>query len=212
MSGSRVAGVVLGVCVALGATACGEGSDEPAATVTVTETVSVTPSPTPSETVTETPEPSPTEATTSATETATPAPEDGAPATYADAMARFDATGQEPAPIRRFETPGGAVFCLLGDKALAPGCELTEGIRDDKVCAGAPSPLVGRVELRGGRARPVCNTDSIRSDMPETLEHGSVSRFGDVQCLSEEIGVTCVDLAAKAGFFIGTGRYTTFRG
>ena len=208
--------VVLGTVLTLGG--CGNGTGgTPEATETVTETLSATqePSPTATATATATPTPTPTPAVTDAAPTTPttapplpPAPSGAVPRTYAEALAKFDAAGQEPMSYRRFATADGNIFCLLSDKALSPGCEIARGgVADPEACAGAPAQVVGRVELTPGRARAVCNTDTIRSDMPDVLGRGEVAQSGDVQCIAEKRGVTCISISTDAGFFLGRGTY-----
>ena len=209
--------LVLGTVLTLGG--CGEGTGEtPEATETVTQTVTASPEPTPTETAptsesatgTATATPAPTDASSPAATTAPPlppAPSGAVPRSYAEALAKFDAAGQEPLSYRRFATGDGAIFCLLSDKALRPGCEVDPGVQDPEACAGAPTQVVGRVELTASRARAVCNTDTIRSDMPDVLGLGEVAQSGDVQCISEKRGVTCISITSDAGFFLGRGRY-----
>jgi len=94
------------------------------------------------------------------------------------------------------------------------GCEINEGaIKDPAVCSGVPvSKYVGRVEFIHGRATPVCNTDTIRTPNPKTLPYGSAAkvRGSSITCLSETIGVTCINLAKTEGFFLHRGEYVIF--
>jgi len=205
-----VAQVFLGVLLLGGAlAACGDDAsstaEEPQATVTVTETPTPTPTPTPSETASEVPSPTP-------TESAPPKPPSTeAPRTYDDAMARFDALGQEPAAYLRFTTEAD-IYCVLDDKELPASCELGErdGAQDPKVCGEALTTKVGRIEMQDGRATPVCNTDTIRGDMPDVLNPGEAARAGDVQCLNDLGGIVCVSLSSDAGFFMRPGEYAVF--
>lgn len=209
-----MAQVVLGVLLLTGALAgCGDDTSstagEPAATVTVTETP--TPTPTPEPSVSETP----TEvasATETAVESITLDPvEGGVPQSYDEAMARFDALGQEPASYRRFVTDTD-IYCVLDDKALPPACELgqNDGVEDADACGEALVTKVGRIEVQGRKIRPVCNTDTIRGDMPDTLNPGEAAAAGDLQCLNDGGGVLCVTLSQEAGFFVKPGEYVIF--
>lgn len=207
-----MAQVVLGVL--LGAGALGACSDGDASTASEpTETVTVTETPTPTPTVSQTPseEPTPTETVSEEpTETAAP-PTDEVPRTYADAMARFDALGQEPASYRRFQTDTD-IYCVLDDKSLPPACELgqNDGVEDADACGEALVTKVGRIEAQGGRFRAVCNTDTIRGDMPDVLNPGEAARAGDLQCLNDLGGVVCVSLSRESGFFVKPGEYVIF--
>ena len=74
------------------------------------------------------------------------------------------------------------------------------------------SKYVGRIEFRGGRATPVCNTDTIRTPGAKVLPYGSAAhvRNGKYTCLSEAIGVTCINLVETEGFFLHRGEYVIF--
>ena len=212
-----MAQVVLGLVLVGGSAGCGQdpekASGDPSPTVTVTETVTSTPTPTaaPSESVTA--DPTPTESTEpSPVETSAP-PSGEMPRTYDAATALFDAYGQEPVAYRRFATPDGEIYCVLDDKALPPGCELgqTGGAPDPEVCGEALSKKVGRIEVQDGRPTPVCNTDTIRGDMPDVLGPGEAARAGDLQCLNADAaGVVCVLLSATEGFALRAGEYAIF--
>lgn len=95
------------------------------------------------------------------------------------------------------------------------GCELSQG--------RAPAPTgycsaggdagardIGRVEFEQGRATPVCNSDTIVTPGAPTLPYGSSAGDGSIRCVSEEIGVTCVDKSSEHGFFVARGRYLVF--
>lgn len=219
-----MAQVVLGVLLLSGALgACGEDTSsaggEPVATGSPSETASETVSETPTPTPTPTPEPTGSESASEApvpTETAAPTetsapPSDGVPESYAEAMARFDALGQEPAAYRRFVTDAD-IYCVLDDKSLPPACELgqNDGVEDPGACGEALVTKVGRIEVQGRRIRPVCNTDTIRGDMPDTLGPGEAAAAGDLQCLNDAGGVLCVTLSREAGFFVKPGQYVVF--
>lgn len=201
--------MVLGVVLAGSLLACGDDtgstSGEPAATVTITETPVVTPTPSPSV--------EPTEVVSSSTPVeSTAPPTDEVPRTYDAAMARFDELGQEPLPLMRFVTEDSDIYCVLDDKELPPACELGQkgGVPDPDACAEALSKKVGRIEMQGGHATPVCNTDTIRGDMPDVLIPGEVARSGDLQCLNDRGGVLCVSLSQAEGFFVRPGEYVVF--
>lgn len=213
-----MAQVVLGVLLAGSLLACGEDSSsaggDPVATESVSESASDTATPAPT--------PEPTEAETTPTEVAAPTetPEEsitldpvegGVPQSYADAMARFDELGQEPAAYRRFVTDTD-IYCVLDDKALPPACELgqNDGVEDPTACGEALATKVGRIEVQGRKVRAVCNTDTIRGDMPDTLNPGEVSTAGDLQCLNDGGGVLCVTLSRESGFFVKAGEYVIF--
>ncbi len=135
------------------------------------------------------------------------------PRTYDDAMAHFDALGSEPFNVRRFVMPSGNIYCTVKVRGIAPSCEITAGgVKDPAVCAGTPTDVVGRISFVGGRATPVCNTDTIRQPNAKVLEYGVAARFRNfrIMCLSESIGVTCVNLKRTEGFFLHKGEYVIF--
>jgi hypothetical protein len=210
-----VAQVFLGVLLAGSLLACGDdtssSADEPTETVTVTEAPTPTPTPTPTDA--STPTPSETEASTEppVETTAPPVDPNAVPQTYDEAIARFDALGQEPAAYRRLITDTD-IYCVLDDKALPAGCELgqKDGVKDPGVCGEALTDKVGRLEFEGDRVQPVCNTDTIRGDMPDVLNPGEAARAGDVQCLNDLGGVLCISLSGGTGFFARPKEYVVF--
>jgi hypothetical protein len=154
------------------------------------------------------------------TETAGPSPEPPTddpvgPVTYREAVARIDqVSGTAPAPIvtTRFSTRDDVVYCLLDDDVVGPSCELRLGfIKDAEVCGGAAEG-VGRIETFEGRARPVCNSDTIREPGARevTADAIVVLTGGGVECAVERAGVTCVDSGNRTGFFLGPGEYHVF--
>ena len=190
---------------------------------TTEPTVSETPSPEPTETLepTEPTEEPTTEAPAEPTETTEPEPTappvdlSAPPTTYAEALAHFDARGQEAQEVRRFQTAAGT-YCRLGGTTLV-SCELPPGgIPDPDYCGDGPAQSVGRVALpRSGAARAECNSDTIREgNPPATLPEGTVggSEAAGVLCLVERIGVTCVDPQQARGFFLGAQEYHVFSG
>lgn len=191
----------------------GDESAAPAspATVTVTETASAAPG------GTETPSAS--ETVTPTAETVTPTPGldlTEPPRTYAEAIGHFAAAfavNDIPQELSRFETPSGNIYCVLDDDAIPPSCEIgAGGVRDEAACTEAPSPTVGRIEFTERGAIPVCNSDTIRTDGPPVLGYGGVASWTglSIQCLVEEVGVTCLDVSTEQGFFLARGRYQIF--
>jgi hypothetical protein len=167
--------------------------------------------PAPSATVTVTQAPS-AEATSPSTEATASAAAEEPPATYAEALARIEAaqdvTGGGAEELGSFTTPSGNIFCALNLDQLPAGCELREGaVPAPDVCADAPTPAVGRIELQGGRAVPVCNTDTIVQPGAPVLRYGQAAYTRDTACVSEEIGVTCVSRSGSGGFFLHRGAY-----
>jgi hypothetical protein len=137
----------------------------------------------------------------------------GIPRTYDAALRHFSkATGREHA-YKKFVTPSGNIYCAL-KMGIPTGCELSRGaIKDPDACPGNPvSEYVGRVEFHRGRAVPICNTDTIRTPGAKTLKYGDIAhiRGWHYACLSEEIGVTCINENKAEGFFLHRGEYVIF--
>ena len=143
-------------------------------------------------------------------ERAEPAGPTGIPRTYDAALAHFD-RAHDMRALKRFLSPSGNIYCNVGTSG-PKGCEINAGaVRDPDVCSGTPvSDRVGRVEFRRGRATPVCNTDTIRKPGTRVLPYGSATTSGRYACLSEAIGVTCIDLRKTEGFFLHRGEYVIF--
>ena len=207
---------------ALSLGACGSDDPAPTSSGTVSPTESTTTT-TPAEETTEpaSPEPSQTEPTEPTTDdpstatapTAAPPVGDTPPATYADAVARFDALGQEPQQLSRFESPSGNLYCVLDSDFIPPSCELLKGaILAPELCGDGPSQVVGRIEFTDGDPQPVCNSDTIREPDAPVLGYTGVAAWDGttIQCLIETIGVTCIDTAATRGFFLARGQYAVF--
>lgn len=186
---------------------CGDdGSDEPEAAPT-TSSAPVEPDPTESDPPAETGEGG-ADGPASRADSGLPIPR-----TYDDALEHFDALGSEPLNVRRFVMPSGNIYCAVKVKHIAPGCEITEGaVEDPDVCAGTPTEDVGRVQFIGGRATPICNTDTIRQANPPVLDYGVAARWRSfkIMCLSESIGVTCINTKKAEGFFLHRGEYVIF--
>jgi len=136
----------------------------------------------------------------------------GIPRTYDAALAHFRNAEGYIRQYKRFTSPSGNIYCAVKVRGLPTGCEINEGaVRDPDVCRNNPaSKYVGRVEFHGGHAVPVCNTDTIRMPGAPVLKYGDIARKGGFACLSEEIGVTCINLNEADGFFLHRGEYVTF--
>ena len=59
---------------------------------------------------------------------------------------------------------------------------------------------------------PVCNTDTIRTPGAKVLAYGDIAYVHGwhYACLSEEIGVTCINANKTEGFFLHRGEYVIF--
>lgn len=216
MPGHALAAVSAVAVLMLGLGGCGgDESTSPASPTTVTATV------TESGALTETATPSGTAtgSVTTSTPTLNPPTESATPAidlsqpprTYDAAIAHFAAVGGPPVRVARFETESGNIYCAVGVSAIPPSCEISQGsVRDPAVCNGAPTPFVGRLEIFRGRARAICNTDTIRMASPAVVAYGTAVRGRGVKCLVEEIGVTCISTTSFEGFFLHRGEYVIF--
>lgn len=212
----------------LALTGCGSGDGDADDVPTITTRPSTSAPSTPpttatattSEPVSEPPSAPTTEPTPSLTETAGPSPEPPTdepvgPTTYRRALARIEQVSENagaPLTTTRFSTRGDVVYCLLDDPVIGPSCELRSGfVEDDEVCGGAAEG-VGRIETFEGRARPVCNTDTIREPGAQEVRADAIvgRTGGPVECAVERAGVTCVDTGARTGFFLGPGEYHVF--
>ena len=136
----------------------------------------------------------------------------GIPRTYDAALAHFRNAPGVIRKYKRFLTPSGNIYCAVKVGGLPTGCEINEGaIFDPDVCSGNPvSKYVGRVEFHGGHAVPVCNTDTIRQPGAPVLKYGDIARKGGFACVSETIGVTCINTYRAEGFFLHRGEYVIF--
>ncbi len=229
---------MLAALLVFGVAACGDddepsGDATPSDTPTSEVTTSETPSETPSESTSETPSESPSQTSTPKPPPSQPpttalppeptapsqpptstAPTNPGPTTYAEALARFDARGTEPATMKRFRTPAGT-YCLL-QSDFAIGCELDsgKGVPAADYCGpDGPVDSVGRITY-GEAGNPVaeCNSDTIREPGAKLVGDGSAIAApggGGLLCLVEDIGVTCVDKSNQTGFYLGTG-YSVF--
>jgi hypothetical protein len=137
----------------------------------------------------------------------------GIPRVYDDAVKHFQQAKGDVLPMKRFILPSGNIYCAIAVRG-PKGCEINEGaIKDPAVCSGVPvSKYVGRIEFQRGRATPVCNTDTIRIPGAHVLPYGSAARVRNSKytCLSETIGVTCINLVETEGFFLHRGEYVIF--
>jgi hypothetical protein len=84
------------------------------------------------------------------------------------------------------------------------------GIDDGPTCADSMGDRVGRVEITGRGPVGVCNTDTIRESLPETVRSVAVVSHGGIDCAVTAIGVTCVKTGDRVAFFLGLGSYATF--
>jgi hypothetical protein len=189
----------------------------PRRTVTVTvDAPSTAPVGTPAESQTEVPTSGPTDAPTS---TAVPTSLSvgrlrGAPGSFDEATARLDAARTDTSVSDRFRSPSGNIVCRRSADPATAACEVAKGRIAPPlptICpAGGPQDI-GRVELSAKGALPVCNSDTIGTGGEPQLRYGSrTPPSGTVSCLSETVGVTCIDEASRHGFFLARDTFRTF--
>lgn len=155
---------------------------------------------------------------TSEAPTETPGATDGAsdsrPASYRDAVAALAAVeqgGVDYQRLKRFVTPGDAVYCVLRNDYIPPSCEVGKGaVKDPDVCGQALSDQVGRIEFTKQGAQPQCNTDTIREPGAPVIKAPALVSDGSVSCAVEDRGVTCIDAGTRTGFFLTPGEYAAF--
>ena len=197
-----VAGAVALGVVPLVVSACG-GGGEPVTPLTTT--ITVTPSSGSSKGTT---------STTSTTTTTTPAAQP--PKTYEQAMQHFAAGKIDAAAKPQFTSPTGNIYCSIAPSGAVPaGCELRDGrvTPPAGTCPlGAAAKDVGRIEWSGDTPKPVCNSDTMIQPGAPVLQYGAIAMMqgSPFQCISESIGVTCINTAGKKGFFLAKGAYSIF--
>lgn len=138
-----------------------------------------------------------------------------APTTFTEAIGAFGAGQVVNPPIARFESPSGNFYCSLELDGSPNGCELTRVTLDPGPDVDCPPGVsgVGRIEFDATGVRALCNTDSIRTGASApVLEYGQIAqlRGSPIACLSRRIGMTCIDSAARHGFFVNTDGYVIF--
>jgi hypothetical protein len=142
----------------------------------------------------------------------------GAPHAYDEALARIDGATPADGITTDFVSPSGNIRCRIGgdpSSATPPACDLAEGRVAPPlptICPTDGPKDIGRIELTDRGAFPVCNADTVgKGDLP-TLEYGTqtADRNAPVRCISEEVGVTCVDTAHRIGFFVARETFVTF--
>ena len=196
-----VAGAVALAVVPLVVSACGGGNDP---VTPITTTVTVTPSSGSSKGTT----------STSTTTTTTPAAQP--PKTYEQAMQHFAAGKIDAAAKPQFTSPTGNIYCSIAPSGAVPaGCELRDGrvTPPAGTCPpGAAAKDVGRIEWSGDTPKPVCNSDTMIQPGAPVLQYGAIAMMqgSPFQCISESIGVTCINTAGREGFFLAKGAYSIF--
>ncbi len=138
----------------------------------------------------------------------------GAPADIGEAIARVMGAEVAASVQGVFTSPTGNIFCAVVEDGAVMACELAEGrVAAEGVCPPDGPQEVRRLELRGDGVRPACS-GSIRpadASAPK-LRYGrsTVVAGTPIQCLSEKVGITCVDTQGRRGFFVAKGTYATY--
>ncbi|MDQ2758595.1 MAG: hypothetical protein M3Y71_18895 [Actinomycetota bacterium] len=198
--GSRLPAVrgAAGVALALVVTvlgACSSGTPTGGGTVTVTPTVVVTPTPTPS--------------SSSTTTRLVP------PVTYEEGLQHLQTGTPDPANPTVFTSPTGNIVCTIVAGGKVRGCELQKGRiapPTPTFCAGAAGGAtdIGRVQFATSGPVAVCNKDTVGAAGAPVLDYGSRVQSGSVGCVSESIGMTCVDASSGKGFFLARDTFFIF--
>ena len=189
---------VMGVALAAAAlvAGCSGGDPSPGVTVTVTPTITATATPsTPSSTTTTTTKVIP-------------------PQSYADALQHLGTGTADPAEPSAFVSPTGNIYCSIVAGATR-GCELKAGriappTTDFCTNAGGGAADIGRVQFGPAGPLAVCNEDAIAKEGVPVLKYGSRTTSGSVACVSESIGMTCLDASTQKGFFLARDTFFIF--
>lgn len=197
-AGSAVA-VLLRVLIGVAALglvgACTAGTPAAGETVVVRPTVVATPNPPPTSTTT--------------------TPRVVPPQAYADALQHLDAGTADPATPTAFTSPTGNIVCTILAGGKVRGCELKNGriaAPTPTFCAGAGGGAtdIGRVQFSAAGPVAVCNKDAVVAVGAPVLKYGSRTQSGSVGCVSESIGMTCVDASSGKGFFLARDTFFIF--
>lgn len=154
-------------------------------------------------------------APTTTTPTTTPTVEP--PTSYAQAMQHFSTGKIDTGAKATFTSPTGNIFCSIAASGGIPaGCEIKDGriAPPAGMCdtEGGAARDIGRIEWSGDTPKPICNSDSMISPGAVVLQYGSIATVAGspLQCLSETIGMTCINTSGKKGFFLAKGAYKIF--
>jgi hypothetical protein len=139
---------------------------------------------------------------------------EGAPAGFDEALARVEGAEIAEAVQGFFVSPTGNILCKVIRDGSAMACELAEGrVPAPDVCPPDGPAEVRRLELDADRVVAACS-GSIRGEgegAPK-LRYGrrTVVAGTPIQCLSEKVGVTCIDTVGRRGFFVAKGSFAIF--
>ncbi len=166
-------------------------------------------------TITVTP-PAPGGSSTSATPSTTTTAAATPPKSYEQAMQHFAAGKVDAGAKAQFTSPTGNIYCSISPSGdVAPGCE----VRDGRIAppagtcdSGGGAKDIGRIEWQGDTPKPVCNSDTMIKPGATVLQYGSIATVqgSPFRCISETIGMTCLNTAGKKGFFLAKGAYAVF--
>ncbi|MEP6798695.1 MAG: DUF6636 domain-containing protein [Lapillicoccus sp.] len=189
------AAALIALAVLTSLAGCGGGGGGSTGTTTVTVTPTVTSSP-PSPTATETPKLTP-------------------PQSYGEALQHLSTGVADAAATKTFTSPTGNIYCDIYAGSAIRGCELRSGRiapPTPAYCAGAGGGAkdIGRVQFTAAGPVAQCNTDAISKDGAPVLKYGSTATAGSIACVSESIGMTCVDSSSQKGFFLARDTFFIF--
>jgi hypothetical protein len=138
----------------------------------------------------------------------------GAPHDYAEARARFVGAKVDPAIHGTFRSPTGNIACDVSNSAAVAQSLLAKGRVKvpDRLCPDDKGDRVRGVELTDSGALPVCTGELAAAKKAPKLPYGSRTAVpgSPFTCLSEEVGVTCIDTDYERGFFIAKNTFVTF--
>ena len=161
--------------------------------------------------------PTPAGASTTSTTTTTTAPAATPPMTYQQAMQHFAAGKIDTGAKAQFTSPTGNIFCSISPTGgVPPGCEVRDGriTPPAGTCdtSGGGAKDVGRIEWSGDSPKLICNSDTMIQPGVPVLQYGAIAMVqgSPFQCLSENIGMTCINTKGKKGFFMAKGVYQVF--
>ncbi len=166
-------------------------------------------------TITVAPPPPSSSTTPAQTSTSTPPPGASPPTSYDEAMAKFAAAKVDDGVKGQFTSPTGNIYCDIGTDGSTNGCELKTGRiapPTASFCPAGGATDIGRVQFTPQGPVAVCNSDTIAKEGVGVLKYGTISRIqgSPLQCVSESIGMTCVDTGQKKGFFMARDTFRIF--
>lgn len=138
----------------------------------------------------------------------------GAPHSFAEARARLARAKVDGRVHGTFRSPSGNIACDVSNSATIARCILDAGRVEvpARLCPGDGTDRVRGVELTDTGAFPVCEGQVAAAEQAPKLPYGSRTVVPDspFTCLSELVGVTCVDTDYERGFFLAKNTFVTF--